>query len=239
MQPTDRTHGSRLTIAFVAFFAVLAVLLRVAPRYHDLGQGVWNMMPIGALALFAGSRLRGRAAWLVPLATMLAADLLLIYPLAKMGMASFSLIRTPIIYLSFLAYVGLGRLVRAGELSPPVVGGAALLGSVQFFVLTNFASWLYTISSPPPPPEYVEFYYQADLSGLATCFLKAVPFYKHTLASDLIFAAVIFGGHAALSWALAERPAAAASAKTTWQAVAAWAPPRDEQAIARRDEVSR
>jgi Family of unknown function (DUF6580) len=193
---TDNRSGElRLTLVYVAVLGVLAALLRLAPYLFDWGPGVWNLMPVGALALFAGSRLRTRSAWLVPLGVMLISDLLLLYPLSRMGLSSFSLIRTPVIYLSFLAYVAVGRMIRQGELSPPVIGGAALLASVQFFVLTNFASWLVDVRSATA-------WYTPDLQGLGTCMLMGVPFYKNTLASDLICSALIFGGHAALLWGL-------------------------------------
>jgi hypothetical protein len=200
MLTDNRASLSRLALVYVLALGVLTALLRIAPRYLDLGPGVWNLMPVGALALFAGSRLRSHWAWLLPLAVMFVADLLLLYPLAKMGLSSFSLLRTPIIYLSFVLYVALGRLVRPDDLSAPVIGGAGLLGSVQFFVLTNLATWVVSITSPPPPPELMEFYYTPDLAGLGKCFLMAVPFYKNTLASDLVCSALIFGGYALLTW---------------------------------------
>ena len=211
MLTENRSGQTGLTLVYVLVIAVLAALLRLAPRWFDLEPGVWNLMPVGALALFAGSRLRTRSAWLVPLAVMFVSDLLLIYPLAKLDPPSsaFSLIRTPIIYASFALYVGLGRLVRQNELSPWKVGGAALLGSVQFFLLTNFATWRVSITSPPPPPELMEYYYTPDLAGLVTCYVKAIPFYKNTLASDLICSALVFGGHALLTWALARGKAPA------------------------------
>src|SRR5262249_21314800 len=68
MLTDNRAGQTRLTLLYVLVIAVLAALLRLAPRWFDLGPGVWNLMPVGALALFAGSRLRTRSAWLVPLA---------------------------------------------------------------------------------------------------------------------------------------------------------------------------
>jgi hypothetical protein len=205
MLTDHRSGATRLTLVYVIALGVLAALMRVAPRYLDLGPFVWNFMPIGALALFAGSRLRTRWAWLVPLALMLVADLLLIYPLAKLNppQSPFSLIETPIIYGSFVLYVAVGRMIRRDELSPPVIGGAALLGSVQFFVLTNFATWVRVINSPPLPPEYAAFQYTPDLAGLGKCFLMGVPFFKNTLASDLACSALVFGAYALLTWVLA------------------------------------
>jgi hypothetical protein len=71
-----------------------------------------------------------------------------------------------------------------------VIGGAALLGSLQFFLISNFAVWLNSKVYPP------------TLGGLVECYAIAVPFYRGTLTGDLIFSGLIFGVHAALVAAL-------------------------------------
>jgi hypothetical protein len=204
MLTDNRASLSRLTLVYVVAVAALAVLLRVAPRWLGWQNELWNFTPVGALALFAGSRLRSRWAWLTPLAVMFVADLLLIYPLSRLDppCPSFSPIATPLIYLSFALYVALGRLVRPNDLSPPVIGGAALLASVQFFVLTNFAAWLVSITSPPPDPPFPGLPYSADLSGLVQCFLMGLAFHREhpTMVADLLFSGLVFGGHALLTW---------------------------------------
>ena len=37
------------------------------------------------------------------------------------------------------------------------------------------------------------------LGGLIACYLAAIPFFRNTLLSDLLFTAVFFGLHAVLS----------------------------------------
>jgi hypothetical protein len=180
-----------LTWTFVLVLSAIAVAYRMAP-YYLLPPGtylLWNLVPIGALALFAGSRLRQHWAYAVPLAIMLVSDLMLIRPLAALGMSPFSW-GTVLIYASFAVYVLIGRLIREGELSPLVIGGAALLASAQFFLLTNFAVW------------YSSTFYPHTFAGLMECYLAGVPFYRNTLAGDLFFSGLIFGVHA-----LAFRPA--------------------------------
>jgi hypothetical protein len=229
MHTDQRAGEARLTLVTILVLGVVAALMRAAPYYLRLpaeSAFLWNLMPIGALCLFAGSRLRSRSAWLVPLGVMLVSDLLIAYPLWKMGYPAFSLTRTPIIYLSFAAYVALGRMIRPGELSPPVIGGAALLASVQFFVLTNFASWLVDIQSALPD-------YTPTPGGLAACFLAGIPFYKQTLAADLLGSALIFAAHAALVHALRRAPGVAPAVPT------GWAGRSDRHGVTRRDEVRR
>src|ERR1041385_8072357 len=73
----------------------------------------WNFAPVGALSLFAGARLRGWQAYLLPLALMLVTDPLL-------GGYSAT---TPLVYGSFLISVWIGTRLRESE-NPMWIGGA-------------------------------------------------------------------------------------------------------------------
>ncbi len=151
---------------------VLGALIRVTQH--------WNFAPVGALSLFAGARLRGWKAWVLPLALMAITDPLL-------GGYSAA---TPLVYASFLINVWIGTRLRETE-SPLLIGSAALAGSVQFFLITNFA-WLNASSM-----------YPHTFAGALACYTAGVPFFWRTLASDLIYSGVFFGLHALLSRKLA------------------------------------
>ena len=103
---------------------VLGAVARLAPHPP-------NFAPVGSMSLFAGARLRGWQAFLLPLVLMAVTD-----PL--MGGYSAA---TPFVYAAFLVNVWIGRHLRATE-SPLRIGGAALLCSMQFFVLSNFGTWI-------------------------------------------------------------------------------------------------
>jgi hypothetical protein len=148
---------------------VLGALIRVTQAL--------NFAPVGAISLFAGARLRGWKAYLLPLVLMAITDPIL-------GGYSFA---TPFVYVSFLIMVWIGSKLRQTE-NPLWIGAAALAGSLQFFLITNFAWWL-SITQP----------YPRSFSGLANCYLAGIPFYGRTLASDLFYAGVLFGLHAWLS----------------------------------------
>ena len=120
-----------------------------------------NFAPVGALSLFAGARLRGWQAYALPIALMAVTDPFL-------GGYSTA---TPFVYASFLISVWMGTKLRNTE-NPAWIGGMMLLGSLQFFLLTNLPMWL---------------------------FGHALPFYRRTFESDLIYTAVLFGIHAWLS----------------------------------------
>jgi arginine exporter protein ArgO len=180
-------HRTRdLTLIYALAIGVLVPVSRLVPYLLPAGGYLlWNLVPIGALALFVGSRLRDRSAFLVPLAVMLISDLVLVYPLARLGHSAFSW-ATPFIYASLAVYVLIGRLISQREISPMVIGGAALLASLQFFVISNFAVWLTATIYP------------RNLSGLLQCYVAGVPFYRNTLAGDLFFSGMIFAVHALL-----------------------------------------
>ena len=156
-----------------------ALALTVLGIFGRLSPHPENFTPIGAAALFAGARLRGWQAWIVPLAAMTISNPLVgvIY-----GRQPFSRL-TPAIYASLLVYVWLGRLLRATE-SPLRLGAAAFAGSLQFFLVTNFFVWLGSR------------FYAQTWAGLAACYTAALPFFGRSLAGDLVFTAVLFGLHA-------------------------------------------
>ena len=59
--------------------------------------------------------------------------------------------------------------------------GGALGASVLFFIISNFAVWL---SDPDYPLTW---------GGLLLCYEMAIPFFRGTLASDLLYSAAFFG----------------------------------------------
>ncbi len=156
-----------------------------------------NMTVVGAASLFSGARLRGWQAWLVPVACMLATDPILGF---VYGFRPFSWV-TPFVYAAFLVNVWLGR--RLTETTHPVrIGGLAFLGSLQFFLVSNFGVWAMGGGHA----------YAHTLAGLLTCYVAALPFFGRMLVADLGYTTVLFGLHLWLSRRVftAERVAAAA-----------------------------
>ena len=149
---------------------LLAAALRLVPHPP-------NFTPIAAMALFGGAYLGRRwLAFAAPLGALLLSDFVLgFYP------------ELVFVYLSTAATVAIGW-VLAKRRSVLSIGLAAIAGSVLFFAVTNFGVWL------------VMDYYPKTLAGLAACYDAAIPFFQNTLAGDLFFSALLFGG-----FALAER----------------------------------
>ncbi|HEX6660953.1 MAG TPA: DUF6580 family putative transport protein [Sphingomicrobium sp.] len=155
----------------LALFAAIlaAAALRLVPHPP-------NFSPIGAMALFSGAYLgrRGAVALVAPLGALFLSDIVLGF---YRGM--------PTVYFSVALIVIVGW-VALKRVSPIRVGAAAIGSSVLFFVLTNFGTWL---SSG---------FYPHTLAGLEACYVAAIPFFQNTVAGDLFYAAILFGGFALL-----------------------------------------
>jgi hypothetical protein len=163
-------------------FTLVTALLRPLPTLFLLP---FNLLPVGGLSLFAGARWSSRAAYFVPLAVMVATDLFLWAVKGEIySPLNFS---QPFVYASFMVYVLLGRTLATSH-DPLRIGATALLGSLQFFLITNFGAWL---ANPN--------LYTRDWSGLLECYVAGLPFYRPTILGDLTFTAVFFLAHAAVA----------------------------------------
>lgn len=191
MTSADQPRGDRIS-PWAYVLTVAAGLLRLVPT----AIGTFNLTPVGGLCIFAGARLKTRHAIAIPLILMFATDLAL-YLFQGQGIdplyAPWHLSRLSV-YASFLVYVALGRWVIGSSNSPWRIGSAALLGTTQFFLLTNFDAWL----------QYSHLY-PRSFAGLVQSYLAGVPFVKNTLLSDLIFTGAIFAVYALL-WKPAPQP---------------------------------
>jgi len=173
----NQTQSRPLTVGLT----VLSALGRLVPHAP-------NVTPVGGSCLFAGSRVAGLWAYLLPLAVMIATDPIVGHAGGASSGYSWS---SPVIYASFMISVWIGRRMLR-TVTPVRVGSAAFLCSLQFFVLTNLAVWGGGILSHQP-------LYAANPGGLATCYIEALPFWGRTLAGDLLYSGAIFGLYALLS----------------------------------------
>ena len=136
-----------------------------------------NVSPIAAIALFGGAYLCDkRLAFFVPLAAMAVSD-------AVLGFHSLMLW----VFGSFGVSVCIGIWLRKRR-RVTTFAAAALLGSVQFYLITNFAVW------------FSGSLYPRTVEGLIACYIAALPFFQNTLLGDAMYTAVLFG-----SFALAQK----------------------------------
>lgn len=73
-------------------------------------------------------------------------------------------------YLGFFSYYFFGKIAKK---NPTKQATLLPIASLTFFILSNFGSWY--------------FWYPHTLSGLLACYIAALPFFRNTLISDLVF----------------------------------------------------
>jgi hypothetical protein len=176
---------SKLTYRDASLFSLLViggVLLRLWLRDYP------NISPVAALALLSGCLFSKRLiAITVPLSIMVISDL-------KFGGYDFFIMMSVYICLILPALAG-PWLKSLLQTSPKIVksglaiGTSGLLCSIAFFVVTNFTVW------------WCGSMYPHSMSGLMLCYSQAIPFFRHTLLGDLVFAFAFLGSYAvALQW---------------------------------------
>jgi len=149
---------------FIFAIILAAAILRIADILP------YNFTPIAAIALFGGAMFDNKSlAFLAPLSIMFISDLFIGFHDTMFA-----------VYAGFLAIVLIGQLIRKNTNMLTAMGGA-LFGSVLFFLITNAAVWY---GSP---------YYAQDLSGLFNSYTSGIPFFRGTLAGNLLFTGIFFG----------------------------------------------
>jgi len=128
-------------------------------------------------------------------------------PMAGIALAAGAVFANPLVAASVpLVALALGNLVRwltpaAGSRSGHwiAIAGSALASSLVFFLTTNLAHWWLTSDYPH------------TASGLAGCFVAALPFYRWMPVGDVAWTVAIFTGLSAVIAAVqASRTATAA-----------------------------
>ena len=61
------------------------------------------------------------------------------------------------------------------------------LGSLIFYLISNFGVWAYGVLSP-----VTNLPYERNLNGLISCYILAIPFFKNTVLSSIIFSYAAF-----------------------------------------------
>src|SRR5665213_3418288 len=178
---TTRTPTSLwMDLALVTFLVGLDVVARLAP--HAPG-----FLPVAASALFAGRMLRNPG--LAP-----------VVPIAAMALSALALgpddWRISLIVTSAVSLPALVGMVTRRWSGIPTTIAVMVPCSLAFFVISNFAVWAFSGI------------YSLDIAGLTQCYVAALPFLQNTMAGDLFWTAVLFGG----AWAIQNRAALAGRA---------------------------
>jgi hypothetical protein len=131
-----------------------------------------NFTPIGGMALFGAAYGSRRSAFIAPLAALAISDFFIGHHVTM-----------PFVYVSFILIALVGRvLFRNGVTTSRVISGS-LASSTILFVVSNFGEWAVGTLYPP------------TWQGLVLCYTMALPYLLNTMAGDLFYAGVFFGGY--------------------------------------------
>ncbi len=145
----------------------LLILLGLSARFLPHAP---NFSPLGSIFLFTGLYLNKKYDWLIPLSIMFISDLFI-------GFYNWPIMVS--VYLGLLIMFILGRLNHQKKFK--WIFTSSFLGSVLFFILTNFSVWLFSNM------------YSLNLIGLKQCFIMALPFFKNTLSGNLLYTLILIG----------------------------------------------
>ena len=168
-----------MSFLLAVVFVTIGLLFRLIP--HPA-----NFSPIFAIALFGGTYFSDRRlALILPLAGLFISDLFLGF---------YSPVVMVSVYAGMILTSLLGLWLRKHK-SALNISGTATASALLFFLISNWGVWLNPVSG-----------YAKDLAGLVQCYVMALPFLKNTLASNLLYTAILFGGYELTTLALKRRP---------------------------------
>ena len=124
-----------------------------------------NFTPMLSIALLSGLYSKNRFFVLLPILIMLMSDIMI---------GNHAIV--PWIYSSFILIFALGYLIKKSSYSYIFI--FSILSSVIFFVISNLGVW-FTGG------------YSYSFNGLIACYTAAIPFFKNTLISTVLYSTVI------------------------------------------------
>jgi hypothetical protein len=156
-------------------FVLFAIAMRI-PFTHP-----WGFTPVAAALLYFGARGARRQLW-IPFVLLAASDVVLTkfvysYPFSWDHFVTWAW---------YAAILWLGRNLRESaalrdKMAWLRVAGATFASSVSFFIVSNFAVWACWSMYPK------------TVAGLMASYAAGIPFFRHTVAGDMLFSAVMFG----------------------------------------------
>ena len=85
-----------------------------------------------------------------------------------------------ITWIWYVGTVSLGAFALSETISPRRMVGTSLFASISFFIVSNFSVWLGWNMYPK------------TLSGLAACYVAAIPFFRNSVVSELLCSVLLF-----------------------------------------------
>ena len=173
-------------------FVVIAAIARLMPHPN-------NFSPVGSMALFGGAVFASKyLKYAIPIVALYLSDLLLNNTLYRSwypnhdGMVFFTdyMVWS---YISFILAVAIGHyLIKKISVKNVLMGAIGF--TVVFFTISNFGVFMSGIAG-----------YPKTMSGLIACYSAGIPFIKSSLAGNLVYSTLLFGGYYLLTSQLPQK----------------------------------
>ncbi len=129
-----------------------------------------NFTSLGTIALYSGFYLKDKkSALIIPLSIMFLTDL-------KLGAYQWQLMF--FVYFSYLLISIMG--IFSKKFKWYFVAPLSIVGSIIFFIITNWSFWQFTS------------FYPHNFNGLINTYIAGIPFLKNTIISDLLYITSLF-----------------------------------------------
>lgn len=148
------------------FTVSLLIILAAISRFIPHG---YNFTPIAGMALLGAAYFNKKhLAYLVPIMTLVLSDIILnntLYRAFYPDHEGFVLLTDFMLY----TYAGMALIVLIGQgllkkVSAPRILGSAISGTIAFFLITNFGTWMHSGMYP------------SNIAGLGAAYVAGLPF---------------------------------------------------------------
>lgn len=183
-------------VLLIAALIFLTILGRLVTNYMQ----IYNFTAIGAGALFAGVVFKDkRYAYLVPLTALFLSDVF--FELFTNIQGFYGGGEMLFVYGAFVLTTFIGTRIKKANAGNIFL--ASVCVGVMFFLLSNLGTFIFRDMYPH------------TFSGLMTCYLSAIPFYKNdlfgsfalnTVMGNVFYSGVLFGAYALLKPVFVKQP---------------------------------
>lgn len=152
------------TLLLILFLSVVVLCARLIPHAP-------NFSPLASIILFGSVYIKNKKYLILPFIALFISDIFL-------GFYSWQIMLS--VYGSLALIMLIGQLVAKHKNTLNIIS-SSLLAGIIFFIVTNFSVW------------YFGNWYVADMTGLVASYAMAIPFFKNTIVSNLVYSGILFG----------------------------------------------
>jgi len=167
---------NKKNISLILIISIIALMARFIPH-------IPNFSPLASVVLFTGVYGQSKKYIILPLLALLISDFFLGFYKLEIMLAVYS-------SLTLVGVIGLWLKNNKNILN---IVSSTLGSALLFFLITNLAVWSFGS------------WYSHDLTGLVLCYNLAIPFFKSTLLSNIVYAGLLFGSYELVLYSIKQK----------------------------------